>query len=106
MNDTRCPHCDLGEEDTAEHTLVRCEAWEADRVALREVIGQDISLVTAIAAMCRTAKEWEGMSRFAESVMLKKETAERDRMDAEAARLIPLPTTSEEDSRTHSSESE
>lgn len=105
VDDPRYTHCNMGEEDSAEHTLTRCEAWEADRIALRETIGQDLSLVVVIAAMCRSAEEWAGVSRFAESVMLKKEIAERDRRAAEAARLASLPTTSE-DSIAHSDEGE
>lgn len=101
VDDPRCAHCNTGEEDSALHTLARCEAWEADRIALREAIGQDLSLVAVIAAMCRSAKEWTEVARFAESVMLKKETLERDRRAAEAARVASLPTTSE-DSVTHS----
>lgn len=66
VDDPRCTHCNTGEEDSVFHTLTRCEAWEADITALRETIGQDLSLVVVIAAMCRSAKEWAEVSHFAE----------------------------------------
>ncbi|XP_029679065.1 uncharacterized protein LOC115245099 [Formica exsecta] len=78
-----CEHCDEELEDSAEHTLRECGAWKAEREALQATIGCELSLGTVIGEMCSTKEAWTAMTHFAETVMLKKEDAERRRQEQE-----------------------
>ena len=49
--DARCHHCDDCLDETAQHTLEVCLAWASQRRALRDVIGDDLSLPAVVKAM-------------------------------------------------------
>ena len=73
-----CHHCPE-EVDDADHTLLRCPAWEEDRRRLREAVGNQLDLPRIMAAMVRDRTAWDAMRAFCESTMTKKEEAERIR---------------------------
>ena len=73
-----CRYCNLA-TDTAEHTLADCAFWDLERGELTAVIGQDLSLSTVVAAICRSREAWKALSTFAERVMRTKEEDERRR---------------------------
>ncbi|XP_029677963.1 uncharacterized protein LOC115244455 [Formica exsecta] len=78
-----CEHCEDDLEDSAEHTLKVCRAWQAERESLKAIIGGDLSLGSVIGEMCRSREAWTAMTQFAETVMLAKEEAERRRQEQE-----------------------
>lgn len=79
----KCEHCTRDRDDSAEHTLVECEAWEAERANLRDAVGiKDLS-PEAVAAMIRSPEAWNAGIHFAETVMLAREVAERARQAEE-----------------------
>lgn len=79
-----CIFCNV-EEDTSEHTLQRCNEWNAQREILCSVIGQDLTLTTLIKQMTQSEENWEAFIRlgarlsFSEAVMFAKEEEERAR---------------------------
>lgn len=74
----RCCHCDA-EQDTADHTLEVCPAWEGERRVLVGVIGRDVSLPGVVRAILGSERNWRAVASFCESVMLQKEAAGRER---------------------------
>ncbi|XP_071576181.1 uncharacterized protein [Temnothorax nylanderi] len=50
----QCSFCGTG-DDTAEHTLQACEAWEAERGDLVAVIGEDLSLPAMVGAITESS---------------------------------------------------
>lgn len=74
-----CPHCiecnNL--EDSAEHTLLVCDAWCVQRTELRNVIGQFNTLEELVSAILIDLDKWNAFSSFANRVMRIKEEAER-----------------------------
>ncbi|XP_076685998.1 uncharacterized protein LOC143378006, partial [Andrena cerasifolii] len=76
---SRCFSCDSGDEDTADHTLERCQEWIEDRRVLEAQLGPDLSLQTVVRLMAADRANWEAVSAFAETIMLEKEEAERER---------------------------
>ena len=76
-----CHHCGK-EEDTAQHTLEACPAWEVPRRVLRLEIGERLAPDTLIEAMLRGPQEYTAVRTFCEQVMLVKERAEREREKA------------------------
>lgn len=78
-----CEHCEEDLEDSAEHTLRECRAWQAEREALQATVGVDLSLGNVISELCRAKEAWTAMTLFAEKVMLAKEDAERRRQEQE-----------------------
>ncbi|CAH2211361.1 jg22772 [Pararge aegeria aegeria] len=81
----RCHHCG-GDQDTAQHTLEDCPAWESERRVLINNVGGDLSPPAVIAAMLAKDRAWKAAASFCETVMLKKEAAERDLERANPAR--------------------
>ena len=77
-----CHHCGK-EEDTAQHTLEACPAWEVPRRVLRLDIGERLAPDTLIEAMLRGPQEYTAVRTFCEQVMLVKERAEREREKAQ-----------------------
>lgn len=75
-----CHHCGCG-EDSAQHTLEQCPAWEVQRRELTAVIGNDLALPAVVMAM-GNARSWEAVASFCEEVILQKEAAERTREDS------------------------
>jgi len=82
-----CPFCNL-DDDSSEHTLWSCAEWRTERTDLIGVIGPDLSLAGVIRAITDNKESWSAFSRFAETVMRRKEDAERVR---EAENLSPGP---------------
>ena len=80
-----CHHCGA-DQDSAQHTLEACPAWETERRVLVEQIGQDLRLPAIVSAMLTDSDNWRAVVSFCEAVMLQKETAERDRERANLAR--------------------
>ncbi|KAJ8709799.1 hypothetical protein PYW08_009803 [Mythimna loreyi] len=75
-----CRHCEASPEDTVEHTVEVCPAWEEHRRVLVGVIGGgDLSRRALVHAMVRSEEEWQAVASFCEAVMLVKEEADRMR---------------------------
>ncbi|XP_011333593.1 uncharacterized protein LOC105277122 [Ooceraea biroi] len=73
-----CHHCGA-ERDTADHTLAECAAWDVERRVLKDVVGEDLSLLTVMRKMVGSERNWRAVSSLCEQVMLRKEEAERER---------------------------
>jgi hypothetical protein len=73
-----CQHCQE-EEDTAQHTLERCPAWEEPRRVLRLTIGVRLVPEEVMEAMTRGQQELATVRNYCEQVMLAKEQAEKNR---------------------------
>jgi len=82
-----CQHCGL-DDDSSIHTIESCSAWLDERTVLIGAIGWDLSLPCVLGAISSSREAWLAFGRFAETVMLAKEDAERAR---EAAILSPGP---------------
>lgn len=77
-----CEHCgDENEEDDAQHTLERCPVWEAERTALRAVIGDDLSPPALERQMLTHKDRWRAVKTFCGKVMRIKEDTERVRQN-------------------------
>lgn len=76
---TVCHHCGY-ETDDAEHTMFRCTSWEEERAEVVRVIGE-FDPESVIGKMLNAPKCWNAVSRYATSVMLQKEDAERIRRE-------------------------
>ncbi|XP_053616806.1 uncharacterized protein LOC128678919 [Plodia interpunctella] len=76
-----CHHCDGCADEDAQHTLEDCPAWDEDSAQLRAVVGDDLSLPAVVRQMADSETSWTAVQAFAESVMLRKEAAERERED-------------------------
>lgn len=73
-----CHSCGCA-EDTAQHTLAECVAWEEPRAELVAVVGADLSLPAVVRSMVGSERSWKAMTSFCEEVMSQKEAAERER---------------------------
>jgi hypothetical protein len=67
------------EEDTAQHTLERCPAWEEPRRVLRLTIGDRLAPEAVIEAMMRGQQELAAVRYYCKQVTLAKERAEKNR---------------------------
>lgn len=74
-----CLECDGLERDDEDHTLRTCEAWRVQRDALNEIIGPRLYIEDVINAMLDGEDKWRAVASFAETVIAKKEEAERQR---------------------------
>ncbi|CAH2092498.1 unnamed protein product [Euphydryas editha] len=77
----RCHHCRDCSDESAQHVLEVCPAWEEEREALKRVVGTDLSLPAVISAMVGSERCWDAVLAFCERVMSEKEAAERVRED-------------------------
>lgn len=75
----RCHHCDKERNDTADHTLAECPAWETERMQLKKRIGNNLTLPVVIEYTIREEEAWKAFATFCGRVMRKKEDAERVR---------------------------
>jgi len=66
-------------EDSAQHTLQDCSAWQARRRVLTASIGRDLSLPAVVSAILRGEGSWKAFVQYYEVVMLEKEENERVR---------------------------
>jgi len=73
-----CHHYGAG-QDTAQHTLEECPAWDSQRRVLVQNVGEDLSLPALVKAMVDSGRSWKAASSFCEHVILQKEEAERAR---------------------------
>lgn len=80
-----CHHCGCG-LDSAQHTFEECPAWASERRVLTDRIGRDLSLPTVVRAMLADTDNWREVASFCETVMVRKEAAERDRERTNPAR--------------------
>ncbi|XP_039745450.1 uncharacterized protein LOC120623479 [Pararge aegeria] len=87
----KCHHCG-GDRDTAQHTLEECPAWDQERHLLISHVGRDLSPAAVIAAMLAEDRAAKAVVSFCETVLVKKEAAERDRERANPARRRQRPT--------------
>lgn len=72
-----CKYCQE-EEDTAEHTLLRCARWTRRRRKTEEELGEDINVANLTTLMLKGEKEWNAIKRLANDIMRTKENDERD----------------------------
>lgn len=73
-----CHQCGAA-TDTAEHTLATCQEWEQPRQVLRAAIGPDLSLEAVANAMVSSTRSWDAVVSFCDTVIRRKEEAERER---------------------------
>lgn len=74
-----CHECGAA-EDTAQHTLAVCPAWEEPRRTLAAAVGGgDLLLPSVVRAMLEKEGAWSAMVSFCEVVISQKENAERAR---------------------------
>ncbi|XP_072932495.1 uncharacterized protein [Epargyreus clarus] len=73
----QCHHCGHA-QDSAQHTLEHCPAWQSERRILVQRIGPDLSPEAVVAAMVRSGEAWDSVVSFCERVMVAKEDAERN----------------------------
>ena len=85
-----CHHC-KEEEDTAQHTLEFCPAWEEPRRILRLAIGERLVPEAVVGAMLRGHQEFIAVRSYGEQVMRVKERAERDREKRQDPVRLPYP---------------
>jgi hypothetical protein len=78
-NTSLCHHCGT-EEDTAQHTLEVCPAWELPRTTLRAEAGDELNPGSIVEAVLEGGRRAAAVRDFCERVMLAKEWAERDRI--------------------------
>lgn len=81
----RCWHCEEN-QDSASHTLEECPAWASERLILAQRVGPDLSLPAILSAMLNEISNWRAVASFCETVMVKKEAAERSRDRTDPAR--------------------
>lgn len=82
-----CHHCMARPEDTVEHTVEVCPAWDEHRRVLVGVIGGgDLSRRALVEAMVRSEEGWNALAPFCDAVMLAKEEADRIRIRLERQR--------------------
>lgn len=73
-----CHHC-TSRLDNADHTLVRCPAWNEERRSLMDVVGNNLTIQALIEKILEKEEAWQSFANFCGSVMRKKEDAERAR---------------------------
>ncbi|KAL6418575.1 hypothetical protein ACFW04_011993 [Cataglyphis niger] len=85
-----CEHCNVqNEEDSPEHTLEDCKAWEENRNKLCEKLEVNLDMLTLeklIQQVLRSKGKWEALAEFANTVMLRKEVAERARRGSQESK--------------------
>lgn len=74
----RCWHCDAL-DDTAEHTLERCPAWDTPRRVLGTALDGDLSIGNSLKALARDDASRRAFLTFSREVMASKEESERAR---------------------------
>ena len=77
--DPRCVLCASGDPDDAEHTLMRCEFFRAEREQLMTQLEWDLSVDDLVLKMLDGTDEWKSLTRFISAVMSRKESLERAR---------------------------
>lgn len=50
-----CPHCDGGEADTPDHTVIACPTWNLEREELVMAIGRDLNLEAINRVICESS---------------------------------------------------
>lgn len=67
----------ISRKSMAEHTLIRCPAWEEAQEVLHRKVGSDLSLGFLIQMVVGSGEIWFALLHFAEITMRAKEEAER-----------------------------
>jgi len=77
---SKCHHCQ-DENDTAEHTLFECPAWDEDRREMASVsdLGVELNPGNIVPFMLSGPQRWEAFATYARRVLSAKEIAERER---------------------------
>lgn len=75
-----CIYCGL--TDTAEHTVLHCVRWEAQRQTVAINLGKDISKCNIIEEMLDNKEKWKVTHTFIREVMKTKETEKRKNQEA------------------------
>lgn len=75
-----CHHCGHS-RDTNVHTLGECPMWNEERRALYAEVGRDLSISGVVAAIIRIEGAWQTLRAYCETVISRKEEAERIRRD-------------------------
>jgi hypothetical protein len=75
-----CHYCEE-EEDTAQHTLESCPAWEVPRRVLRFAIGKTLAPDTVVKAIMRGQWELAAVRTYCERVKFAKERAKKSRVN-------------------------
>jgi len=77
---SKCHHCQ-DENDTAEHTVFECPAWDEDRREMESAsdLGVALNPRNIVPFMLSGQQMWEAFAVFAWRVMSVKESVERER---------------------------
>lgn len=73
-----CWFCEL-ENDDAEHTMFRCDAWEMERRRASIVVGGDLTPENMVTHMLESKEKWDTITNFIHGTMKRKESEERRR---------------------------
>lgn len=77
LTTTECGFCgDM--EDSAQHTIESCIAWDEERRKLTNRLGEDLCLKTIFSRILENNDNWTTFQNFAEEVMKRKESKERE----------------------------
>lgn len=83
---TVCQECDSQSSDTAEHTLLKCQAWDEQRQTLEQALGGKVTAETLTTRMVESPLLWEATDKFAREVIREKDRRQRERQDDRARR--------------------
>jgi len=81
----QCVHCDSGEIDDAEHTLLKCKKFSESRRRMMQILsgsGIEATYVDAekiVNCMLESQEKWNAVDAFATEVINEKERNERER---------------------------
>lgn len=73
----RCWFCD--DEDTAEHTLMNCKRWEAERTLMETEAGRELTVEGFLDFVTQAEAAWKAVDKFTSSVMKNKAKIERQK---------------------------
>lgn len=71
-NTPTCPFCHA-EDDSSEHTLQKCSAWDNEREELQSILGGDLRLTTIVGKICESEEDWSAFLQFTEGYVQKEE---------------------------------
>lgn len=75
--DENCFYC--GEQDTAEHTLFRCDRWSRQRSEARLDTGREITVGDLVTVMLESKRHYDIINKMVTGIMSTKEREERER---------------------------
>lgn len=71
--------CNLAKEDTANHTMMECLAWQAEREQLLTTMNCQLTWRNIISEICTNKEKWKSLNNFAQIVISQKEELKRAR---------------------------